>query len=118
MEPKYLILIALSIILSSMLTISLLGIYPGPDSETGTNGNVGWTIWAKVKGWYPKDDPWHYEQTEHEAGTSLWGLVWYKSELVMQYYAAGKQFVMHTDNEYLIDIKYLLTSYAKTVAKR
>lgn len=119
MEPKYLILIALSIMLSSMLTISLLGSYPGPDSETRCKSNWGWMICAYVKGWYKQNDEYHYYHTYHKAWTHLSGLVWYHSDLEMWCYGQGYSYYRQTSNEYLVfEIINHLTSYAKTVARR
>jgi len=118
MEPKYLILIALSITLSSMLTISLLGSYPGPDSETRNKGNWGWDIWAHVKGWYEQDDKYHYHHTYHKAWTHLSGLVWYHSNLYMYYYVSFTHNHLETSGEYVYCHLYGTTPYAKTVAER
>jgi len=118
MEPKYLILIALSLILSSMLTISLLGSYPGPDSETRCKSNWGWKICAYVKGWYKQDDKYHYDHTYHKAWTQLSGLVWYHSNLYMYYYVSFTHNHLETSGEYVYCHLYGTTPYAKTVAER
>jgi len=118
MNKNELLIIILALTLSTTLTM-VLGIWPGPDEDSGSSGGIGWTIYAYVYGEYK--DAFHYYYTYHKGSTSIWGLIWYASDLYVIAFTECTPkdgHIEHTSGSTWDFPLTCYTEYAKTVTKR